>query len=243
MSRHTPFDGGLELPYRTIVRNAVVELLSPLLRANDGFLAAVVKLPDRIQRMDENGSMQLFQQLLGRAPAIGVAIGDRVAQPAGISGNRQLTFLDVHVFFINNHARSLMARVEADVTSTGDGELLLATASADPGIDVAMQCAEELLIGRQLERPAPQPPEAPDLGTGKGVIRHLELRREESLITDNQATVWEQTYVVGVSRSINKTRGVLARLLGIDTNIHPPGEPESPARIEFAHDFEEAPPP
>ena len=241
MSRHTPFDGGHETPYRTMVRNAVVELLAPLLRTNDGFLAAVVKLPGRLQRIDEKATTQVYTNLLGRAPAIGVAIGDRTGQPAGITGNRQLAWLDVHIYFVSNSLRSLNARVESDIVSAGDGDLLVANTSADPGIDVAMQCAEELLIGRQLERPAPQPPEAPDLGTGRGVIRHLEFKREEELVTDNQNTIWEQTYQVGVSRSIDKTRGVTARLLGIDTNIHPPGAPASPARIEFEHDFE-APP-
>jgi hypothetical protein len=240
MSRHTPFDGGSVTPYRTAVRNAVVELLSPLLRANGAFLTAIVKLPDRLQRFDTEAKAQLFAQLLGRAPAMGVVTGDRISQPHGIGGYKQLSFLDVHLYFVHNSMRSLMARVEPDIVSAGDN-VLEGDPTADPGVDIAMQCAEELLVGRQPERPAPNPPEAPSTQHGPGVIRYLELKREEGLASDNQLTIWEQTYTVGVSRSIDRTRGVLARVLAIQTNVHPPALPSSPARTEFEHTFEEAP--
>lgn len=241
MSRHAPFDGGLSLPYRTMVRNAVIARLEPLLRANEGFLATIVKLPGRLQRLDDEGSAKLFMQVLGRAPAIGVACGDRTGQSNSHTGKRALTFLDVHIYFLNNSGRSLMARIESDVVSAGDGDELEPNAAADPGLDVAMQCAEELLTGEQLERAPVAPPAAPAPNAGTGVIRHLEFKREEEIVTSNQVTVWEQTYTVGVSRSIDRTRGVL-RLLGIDTTIHPPGVPLSPARIEFSTEIEEPPP-
>ncbi len=242
MSRHT-LDGGLSSPYRTVVRNAVVERLSPLLRTNLGFLAAISKLGGQLRRMDDEAITQMYTALLGRTPSILVACGDRTAQPNGIGGYKQMTFLDVHVYFVSKHQRSLLARVESDVVSAGVGEVIPPLASADPGIDVAMQCAEELLVGQQLERAKPSPPAAPAAGeTGTGVIRHMELRREEEFVTNNQITIWEQTYVVQVSRSIDRTRGVLARLLGIDTTIHPPGQPASPARVDFSTDFEGPPP-
>src|SRR5690606_10774480 len=127
-----------------------------------------------------------------------------ISQPNGIGGFKHLSFLDVHVYFLHNSARSLMARVEADVVSAGDGEDLEGDPSADPGLDVAMQCAEELLVGQHPERPAPNPPNAPSKEVGSGVIRHIELKREEELVTDNQQTLWEQTYAVGISRSIDR---------------------------------------
>lgn len=236
MSRHAPFDGGHALPYRTITRNKVVELLGPLLRTNGGFLSTIVKLPGRIDRFDGERSAQFYGTLLGRQPAIGVACGDRTGQSASVSGNRQLTFLDVHLYFVTSSARSLIARVEADVVA-------LADASADPGIDVAMQCAEELLIGKHPERPAPAPPAGVSSEHGPGVIRHLEFKREEELASDNQITIWEQVYVVGVPRSIDRTRGVTAKLLSIHTNVHPSGEPDAPApaRVEFETVLEESP--
>lgn len=227
------FDSGLVQANRTIVRNRVAELLAPLLKSNGGFLKAVSRIDAPLEAYDEDGMSQMFATLLGRAPAILVACGDRELKPAGISsGFKNMSFLDVHVYFVNNNARSLLARAEADVVSAGDANAVPPIAgddTADPGIDVAMQCAEELLIGQKL-----------DTETEGAVIKHLELKRERVLRVSNRLALWTQNYLVGVTRSINQRRGITQRLLGFNTTIRPDGETaESPATTTFTTELEQ----
>lgn len=236
------FDGGLTVANRTIVRNRIAELLAPLLKGNfylrgaeemPGFLRAVVKLAGTLESYnDGEGLQQLYSSLLGRAPAILIACGDRDPKPAGTGGFKHMSTLDVHVYFLNNHPRSLLARVEADIVSTGDAEAeppIVGNDAADPGIDVAMQCAEELLIGQKL-----------DTTSVGGVIKHLELKREQGLHTSNRHSLWMQVYQVGITRSIDKNRAITQKLIGIDTVVRPSGElADSPAAVTFETELRE----
>lgn len=215
------FDTGLVLANRTVVRNRVAELLSPLLRKNGGFLRAIDKLDAPLEAYDDDGLQELFSLLLGRAPSIVIACGDRDVQPAG-AAFRAMSFLEVHVYFVNNTPRSLIARAEGDVVSAGSPSHtppIAADDTADPGIDVAMQCAEELLIGQRL-----------DTATEGSVIKHLQLKRERPLRASKRAALWSQIYLVGVTRTINATRGLTKKMLGINTTIREADQPaESPS--------------
>jgi hypothetical protein len=221
--------------FRTYVRNRVIALLSRrfnentgandaagigILKAHGGFVD-IVKLPGPLPTYDgDEATRQLWSQLLGRAPAISVACGDRDLQPAGIGGYKNMSFLDVHLYFTSNHPRSAMARVEADVRATGDGEDLEPDLTADPGIDVTMEIAEQLLTGQRLD-------------TERWVIKHLQLKRETVALVSNTHVIGEQRYLVGVTRSIDHTRGLVKLLAGINTVVHPPEDPTSPAAIVF----------
>ncbi|MGE0547613.1 MAG: hypothetical protein AB7R00_11175 [Kofleriaceae bacterium] len=212
------YDTGLTIASRTLVRNAIATLLAPLLKSNGGFLRSIVKLPAPLETYEGEGDVQqIYQSLLGQSPAIAVALGDRPFSPAGVGGFRYTTDLEVHVYFIGNSNRSLLARVEGDVVSSTDD-------TADPGVDVAMQCAAQLLIGQKIETLA-----------DNASVKHLVPQREQALVTNNQHTIWKQLYTVGVTETINQDRGIIAKLLGIDTTLHPSSEPvESPARIDFS---------
>lgn len=219
------YDTGLALPYRTLVRHQVLALLAPLLKANGGFLPAVLPLPGTLRSYEGgDGVNQLYTTLLGRSPAIAVVCGDRRQERASVSGFRNLSELEVHLYFVNNSMRSLMARVEADVVSTGDPNAqppIAASDTADPGLEVTMELAEELLTGQSID-------------TVKGVIKQLELVREEGLYTGNQHTIWQQTYQVTVTRSINRNRNIQQRITGFSTIVRPSGEAiDSPAAITF----------
>lgn len=229
------FDSGLEVANRTLVRNTVVELLAPMLKTyvhpvtnapEPGFLASIVKLDIPLENYDDEGLVPLLQGILGRTPAIAVAIGDDENKPAGIGGKQWTSYVDVHLYFFNNTMRSIVSRIEADVVSTGDTELdppLAASVAADPGIDVAMQCAEELLIGEQ-----------PDTSTVHGVIKKLVKKRTRAVQSNNRLTIWTQQYLVEVTRTINKNRNVVQRLVGFNTVVRESDQPaESPSSVPF----------
>jgi len=223
------FDSRLEVPNRTLVRNKVVELLAPMLRSaqpDPGFLAAIVKLDIPLENYDEEGIVPLLQSLMGRAPAIAIALGDDENKPAGVGGRQWTSFVDVHLYFFNNTMRSIVSRVEADVVSVGDDELdppVAADLKADPGIEVAMQCAEELLIGEQ-----------PDTATVHGVIKKLVKKRARPVQSNNRLSIWTQQYLVEVTRTINKNRNVVQRLLGFNTVVRQSDQPaESPSSVPF----------
>jgi hypothetical protein len=231
---------GRPVAVRTYVRNRVIDLLTRrfdaetgeaaadglgILRAHGGWLAAIVKLGGPLPAYNsDEGVQQLWSQLLGQAPAIGLAVGDREVQKSGTSGFRSTSQLDVHLYFVSNHPRSVMARVEADVRATGNGAELAADPTADPGVDVAMELAEELLVGQQS-------------GAGK----QMQLRRETIGVVNNTHVIAEQRYLVTVERAIDHTRGLIKKLVGFNTLIHPPGDAASPASVAFTTELEEAP--
>lgn len=232
MSRQ--FDGGLTMPYRTKVRRELLTLLAPLAKVNGGFLQALVPLAGTLRSYDNgDGVNQLYTSLLGRAPAIGIACGDRSQQRATTAGNRHMSQLEVHLYFVSSHQRSLMARVESDVVSAGDGGALLEDLTVDPGVEATMELAEELLTGQPIDSSTVVvagvnrrvPREA-------AIIKDIALTREEDLYTSNQHTIWMQTYQVAVTRSINRHRGIVARLASVSTNVHPAGDAASEARVE-----------
>ena len=234
------FDSGLvdelgrPLAFRTAIRNEVIGFLTKtyqlevdgpqvgILLADGGFIRKISKLAAPLQTFEtDEAAKKLFDQLLGQAPAIAVAVGDREVKPAGIGGGRDFSTVEVHVYFYSSHQRSLIARVEADVVATGDGEDLEPEDGADRGLDVAMELAEEMLSGKRLD-------------TERGVVKHMQLKREHIVAADARYVLAEQVWSVGVSRSINLSRGVLQRLLGIHTVVRPATEtPESPAAVVF----------
>jgi len=236
------FDTGLSIPKRTLVRNKVIELLQPLLKGGSymrgdepmaGFLRAIVKVPGTLQSFNyednDSGIKLLYALLLGRTPSIGVALGDRVMKPAGVGGARGFAALDVHLYFVNNHQRSMMARLESDVVSVGDeDEEIEADDEADPGIDVMLECAEELLTAERLDTTQPG-----------AVVKHLELKREEDVYTGRQHCIWMQVWEVGVTSTINKKRAITQRIEGFNTTLPTPGETDPQAEVDFVTEVSE----
>lgn len=197
---HT-FDTGLPSPFRTLIRDGATTLLSGLKKANGGYLADVVKFGSVIRSWtDEAGIDDLFEALQGRAPCIAIAIGDSASKEAGIGGFHWKDDYELLVFFATNHARDfVLGRAAQDVVS-------VASNTADPGLDVMMAHAKELLIGQRA-------------GVNHAALKQIRPDREEELITRDGVCIWLQTYKLTTALTIKEFRNVtqLLESIGIRT--------------------------
>lgn len=227
---HT-FDTGLARPQRTTLRNGAVTLLAGL-RRPAGYLQAVIPWGGVVRGFtDDLGIDQLWKALMGRAPAIAVSLGDRANEPAGMGGFNGKGPIELLVYFYSNHLRELEAgRLSQDAVA-------LANDVADPGLDVMLEHAEELLVGQYV-------------GTNK-TIKQIALRREEELRTENGFTLWVQRYAVEITRTINPHRGLTQMLEELRTVIRPsevasdiPANPAAPGDrvIELQNTTVDTPP-
>jgi hypothetical protein len=181
------FDSKLAAPQRTLILNGVVSLLASL-KLPTGYLASVVPFGAVIRSYtDADGIKMLYEALLGQTPAIAVALGNRSSKPAG-SGFHHVAEIDLLLYFASNNMRDLAkGRLLIDDSGT-------AANTADPGLHVMMEHAEELVIGKRC-------------GVSN-TIKQIRPDREEELATLDDMTIWLQTYQVTVARSINEHRSV-----------------------------------
>lgn len=224
------FDTGLALPQRTLIRNGVITLLSGLLRANGGYLQGVVKFGGVIRSyLDDRGIDQLWHALMGRTPAIAVALGDRSGKPAGIGGQRGVGELELLIYFHTAHGRDYVTgRLEPDVAA-------LASDAKNPGLDVMMEHAEELLVGQRVGAAAVANPVG-EVNRATPSIKQIEFAREEELRTEGAFTLWVHRYTVTVTRFANKLRNVDQIITELNTKTRtsddamlPPADPVAEA--------------
>lgn len=197
------FDTGLPRPQRTTLRNGAVALLSGLKRPT-GYLQAVVPWGGVVRGYtDDEGIDQLWRTLEGRSPAIAIALGDRTNEAIGMGGFNFKGTLELLVYFYSSHPRDLEAgRLSADAVA-------IASNTADPGLDVMLEHAEELLVGQRAGVSA--------------TIKQIRLAREEELRTEGGFSLWVQRYAVEVTRNINPHRGIELMLTELRTVLHPAG--------------------
>lgn len=186
------FDTALTTPQRTLVMNGAVLALSAKLRSVDpvnGYLAAVSRYGSVVRSWaDTDGVSDLFNTLMGQAPAIAVALGDKVSKAPALGGYQFQQELELLVYFLSNHSRGLV-----------DGRMIIdnvaaASNTADPGLHVMMEHAEELLIGLRCG--------------ASTTIKQIRPDREEELLSREGLTLWLQTYRITLSRTINEYRNV-----------------------------------
>jgi hypothetical protein len=191
------FDTGLGKSLRALVQDGVIDLLQRMLRENGGYIQAIEPTSVIVRGAnDEQGLALILDQLQGRSPAILVATGDKSYSAAGIGGFRWRAELRVHVYFVNNSLRSRLARLVGDVVSDADS-------SADPGVHIAMEHAEELLVGSIP-------------GGTLNMVQSIVPNEETQLGEDAKQELWHQVYTVEVSRSINAKRDITLELERID---------------------------
>ena len=186
------FDTGASTPQRTRIRNGVATLLSGLKRtagpSPTGYLAEV--MPTRLivrSYRDEIGVAQLVNTL-SRFPSIGVAVGDRVSNVKGIGGYQEQGQLDLLLYIASSNARPGVAgRLESDSAA-------LASDLADPGLDVILEHAKELVLGQYVD--------------AVGDIKQLRPDREEQLYTEAPVEIWLQSYLITVMVQISEFRNV-----------------------------------
>lgn len=179
------FDSGLVLPQRTIIRRAAVQLLSGLKRSSGGYLADVRSFGGIVRTYTDETDIEALVKAMGGTPSIAVALATRDFHPVGIgnnnSGNRlgaagqSLSRLQLLLYFAAQHGRdALTGRHEADSVAAVDDK-------ADPGLDVIMEHALELMNGQYVTATV-------------GTIKQLQIASEQELVTMPQVTIWLQTY-------------------------------------------------
>jgi len=204
------FDTGLAAPQRTLILAGVVTLLASLLKANGLYLHSVIPWGGVIRSWtDTDGIAMLHESLLGRLPAIAVALGDRSSKPAGTGGWQFQSELELLLYFASNNARDItLGRQTIDVVGA-------AANAADPGLHVMLEHAEQLVIGGRCGASA--------------TIKGIRPDREEELGTFDDMTLWLQTYQVTLARTIKKDRSVTQFLDDIRVRVtQEDGEAELP---------------
>lgn len=171
------FDTGAALPQRTILRRGAVELLSKLKRSAGGYLQDVKSFGALVRTYTDELDIELLQKALGATPAIGVALGTREFETLAIGGRQAKSECHLMLYFSNQHGRDgLTGRHEGDSVSLVD-------VHADPGLDVTMEHAIELMHGSY-----------PSMTTG--TVKQIRIKTELELVTLPTVTIWMQTYVV-----------------------------------------------
>lgn len=209
------FDTSLARPQRTLIRNGVVSLLGGLLRSNGGYLAAVLTWGGVVRGYtDVDGVDEIKKRLNGRAPAIVVACGDRKNSPAGMGGRSWKSDLQVSLYHYSNHQSSMTeGRTSTDPAA-------LASDVKDPGLDVMLEHAEELVAGQFVGGPLVVNAVG-ERSTRSITIKRMLLTDEDELLTDATHTLWVQRYSVEIDRTINKYRDVVQLLEEIRTIVRP----------------------
>ncbi len=165
---------------------------------------------------------------ISKAPAIAVAVGDRSSRVSGIGGYNEMGEIDLCCYFATNNIRNQQIwRQESDVAGLADDH-------ADPGLDVMLDHAKELLLGQYIGGPV-----------GKD-IKQLRPEREYELATDQSVTIWVQEYKVTVQvgpipTSEFRTAAQLLTSLRFraatnPAEVHLPAAAADPGTIDFNHD-------
>lgn len=178
------FDTGLSIPQRTAIRQGAVSLLSAM-KLPAGYLVNVIPWGSVVRtHTDEQGIAELVD-VLARTPSIAIALGDGQFFPAGIGGHQAKKTIDLLVYHASGNQRGRTGgRTEMDVSA-------LASDHADPGLDVMMEHALELLIGQRCG--------------ASSSIKQIIPDREEELYTSAPITLWLQTYRVEVRMNVPET--------------------------------------
>lgn len=229
------YDTGLAAPQRTLIQDGVVTLLAGLKRTAvpvAGYLQAVVPWGGVVRTWtDVDGVAMLGEELQGQAPAIAVAVGDLASVPAGTGGFGFKEELELLLYFVSNHARSI-TRGRAKIDTTGAADV-----TKDPGLHVMMAHAKELVVGQRC-----------GLSPSTPSIKQIRPDREEELLTRPDLTIWLQTYKITTTLTINPNRGVTQLLeslrvrtiedpsTGVDAEIELPDDATKSTTIDTYRD-------
>lgn len=219
------FDSGLPKPIRTLVRNAVLAKLAPLAKPT-GFLEALVPLGyDIAGPHDDHNIDMLVEELHGRSPAIAVALCDCHDSPAGAPGFSKGALV-VELYFVSSHLRDMTdGRVAGDPVAA-------ASDAADPGLEVIMQLAWQLLFN------APMVLDDTKVDS-KQRAQPLIRVSETPIGSMKDFTLWKQKYTTQITLDVNLYRDVIQQLLSAHTTLIPTGdEPES---LHMAEDTDVGP--
>ena len=190
------FDTGLASPFRTLIRSGVVSLLSGLVLPT-GYLRAVIPFGAVVRSWtDLEGVDKIKVALTGREPAIAVAVGDSASKPVGTTGFQFVDEYELLLYHFNNSFRDFVIGRQA-IDAAG-----LAANTSDPGLDIAMAHAKELVVGQRC-------------GVNHAAMKQIRPEREEELGTFDDLTIWLQTFRITTALTINANRGITQMLTSI----------------------------
>jgi hypothetical protein len=167
------FDSGLAIPQRTLIRRAAVSLLSQL-KQPTGYLLNVKAIGGIVRSYTDEPDIQRLIKECGPSPSIGVQLATRQFETLAIGGKQAKSNVTLLLYFVSQHSRDVLSRHEADVEA-------LANDHKDPGLDIMMEHAIELMHG--------QYPSQTNL-----TVKQIQIQREEELVTLPEVCIWLQTY-------------------------------------------------
>lgn len=204
------YDTGLAGPVRTLIREAIIGLLEPLLREQGGFALGVDSMPCLIPKhVDDSYEVELLEDILNaRSPAYLVAVGDMKAKAAG-SGGDTGTY-EIEVYAVTKHMRHLvLGRLSSDAAAIGNDAL-------DPGIEVMIELARMYLNGQRLG----PPPKAGDPPSLAKIASQLALEGERHIVTHRELTIWAIGFSVDVSLESEFHRGATEFITSVLISHH-----------------------
>lgn len=209
---HT-FDTGISKAQRTLIRDAIVERLSSLLRRNGRYVVTIKAHAGIVRSGSEEELDMIADTTHGGAPYILVACGKKSYSPKGMDGRRARfeAELEVVVYVCSKNLRGDLARLAGDVASAQSD-------TADPGVEVMLEHVEELLIGFAPTGFAGTDPNA--------TIHRLDPVEEDELAIAEDLVIYRQTYSVAVARDLVRAKGISQPLTKITTDHKPDGVPD-----------------
>jgi hypothetical protein len=185
------FDTDLTVPQRTKLRDAVVTRLGGLLRTNGLYLDEVKPFGRPLRgTLGEDELADLARVLVPGRSTILVAVGAAKFKPLGVNGvkDRYLADVDLMLYFSSNNARSLIDRIVQDPGSVRSNK-------KDPGVEVMMEHARELMLGYQLT-------DASD------TIYRIVPVDEDEIDTGDDYVFWMQNYIVQFEASVKRYKNI-----------------------------------
>lgn len=167
------FDTGFPFAKRTMLRQSVVTILSALKRPN-GYLRSVIPFGAVVRAWTDVEGIELLTKAVTSTPAIAVAIGSESGDETTVGGQRALDVVEVLIYFVSQQSRDLIYRLEPDIAAQADDH-------ADPGLEVAMEHATELLLGQYPVQSSVK-------------LKQLRKVRTDELSTTPLATIYCQTW-------------------------------------------------
>jgi hypothetical protein len=167
------FETGFSFAKRTMLRRSVVTILSALTRPA-GYLRGVVPHGGVVRSWTDELGIDLLVRAAGPTPAIAVTVGTAAESETTVGVQVMAEDVELILYFVSQHSRGLLERLEPDIAAQADSH-------ADPGLEIAMEHATELLLGQY-----------PVKGSVK--LKQLRKSREDELVTRPELTVYMQTW-------------------------------------------------
>lgn len=206
------FDTGLLVPQRQAIRDAVLARLDVLVKKPAGtglYVRALKTVPGRLSGGSDESLAELVHHTQGELPAVLIAMGRKVPTRVSEDGLELEVAHTLHVYVASSHQKDdVVGRLYSDAIAAGD-------LRADPGLFTMLEHIEELLVGQELGVP------------GVGALVQTE---DDELATFADLAVWQQTYEVPATKTINPSRGITQLLLSIQAahNLDLPTEAVEP---------------